>query len=98
VAARVGFDFEHPSQTATRSGKELARCARSADNTERREPCECAVAGDVEEVGDCCSRPPILRASSGVDAESALRAANVKFERRFRAMRACEIARLEFSS
>jgi nucleoside triphosphate diphosphatase len=74
-AARVGFDFEHASQSADKVAEELAeiRAAAAADAT-------------FEEVGDLLFAAANLARKLDVDAEAALRAANLKFERRFRAM------------
>jgi len=82
-AARVGFDFEHASQTADKVAEELAEVR------------EAAAAGNpvpsqeiVEEIGDLLFAAANLARKLDVDAEAALRAANAKFERRFRAMEA----------
>jgi nucleoside triphosphate diphosphatase len=89
-AARVGFDFERPQETADKVAEELA---------EVREAVELAAAdGDravdtggtlrkvFEEVGDLLFAAANLARKLDVDAEAALRAANAKFERRFRGM------------
>jgi nucleoside triphosphate diphosphatase len=83
-AARVGFDFERPQETADKVAEELAEVREAA-----------AVAGEsgagssdkvFEEVGDLLFAAANLARKLDVDAEAALRAANVKFERRFRGM------------
>ena len=86
-AARVGFDFEHPAQTADKVEEELAEVRAAADDSRAAgnypsEPSQ----ETFEEVGDLLFAAANLARKLGVDAESALRAANVKFERRFRAM------------
>jgi ATP diphosphatase len=95
-AARVGFDFEHPGQTADKVEEELAEVREAAASTETAgseatEPSQ----ETFEEVGDLLFAAANLARKLGVDAESALRAANVKFERRFRAMEALAKARGE---
>jgi nucleoside triphosphate diphosphatase len=87
-AARVGFDFEHPSQTADKVAEELAevRAARASQEI-------------FEEVGDLLFAAANLARKLEVDAEAALRAANAKFERRFRAMESLAATRgQEFAS
>jgi MazG family protein len=80
-AARVGFDFEHAGQTADKVAEELAEVREAA-----------ALAGAspspelVEEIGDLLFAAANLARKLDVDAEAALRAANAKFERRFRGM------------
>jgi len=81
-AARVGFDFEHAGQTADKVAEELA---------EVREAAAAAGAGHdqraiFEEIGDLLFAAANLARKLDVDAEAALRAANAKFERRFRGM------------
>ncbi len=80
-AARVGFDWEQASQTADKVEEELAEVREAA----------AAGAGApsreiVEEIGDLLFAAANLARKLDVDAEAALRAANAKFERRFRAM------------
>jgi ATP diphosphatase len=81
-AARVGFDFEKAAETADKVAEELsevrvaAAAAASADRSQ-----------DIfEEVGDLLFAAANLARKLDVDAEAALRAANSKFERRFRGM------------
>jgi ATP diphosphatase len=79
-AARVGFDFEHAGQCADKVDEELA---------EVREASHAASQGSAEifeEVGDLLFAAANLARKLNVDAEAALRAANAKFERRFRGM------------
>jgi ATP diphosphatase len=91
-AARVGFDFDHASQSADKVAEELAevRVAAAAAATTAT-----ANAGNgasrpsaeiFEEVGELLFAVANLARKLDVDAESALRAANAKFERRFRGM------------
>ena len=89
-AARVGFDWEHAGQTADKVEEELAEVREAA----------AAGAGApsreiVEEIGDLLFAAANLARKLDVDAEAALRAANAKFERRFRAMEALAAKRGE---
>jgi ATP diphosphatase len=85
-AARVGFDFEHAGQCAEKVAEELAEVrAAWADSTEASEPSG-GSAQIFEEIGDLLFAAANLARKLDVDAEAALRAANAKFERRFRAM------------
>ena len=88
-AARVGFDFEHASQTADKVAEELAevrdaaaRCGPAAGTRELTE----ASPEIFEEIGDLLFAAANLARKLDVDAEAALRSANAKFERRFRGM------------
>ena len=87
-AARVGFDFEHASQTADKVAEELEEVREAAAQSERtngaRDPAGAAVI--FEEVGDLLFAAANLARKLDVDAEAALRSANAKFERRFRGM------------
>ena len=94
-AARVGFDFEHASQTADKVAEELEEVREAAAQSERAngapEPAhgarDLAGAGAIfEEVGDLLFAAANLARKLDVDAEAALRSANAKFERRFRGM------------
>jgi nucleoside triphosphate diphosphatase len=90
-AARVGFDWEHAGQTADKVEEELAEvreaAAAGAGGAPSREI--------VEEIGDLLFAAANLARKLDVDAEAALRAANAKFERRFRAMEALAAKRGE---
>ena len=88
-AARVGFDFEHSSQTADKVAEELAEVR---DAAAQGAP---ATAHIFEEVGDLLFAAANLARKLDVDAEAALRAANIKFERRFRGMETLAAARGE---
>lgn len=79
-AARVGFDFEHAGQCADKVDEELAE-VRAASRSSRKASPEI-----FEEVGDLLFAAANLARKLDVDAEAALRAANAKFERRFRGM------------
>jgi nucleoside triphosphate diphosphatase len=94
-AARVGFDFEHPSQTADKVAEELAEVRDAAAHSaianaagERGGVPERGGASTAifEEVGDLLFAAANLARKLEVDAEAALRSANAKFERRFRGM------------
>jgi nucleoside triphosphate diphosphatase len=75
-AARAGFDFEVAAQAADKVAEELAEVrAAAADEL-------------FEEVGDLLFAVANLARKLNVDPEAALRAANAKFERRFRGMEA----------
>ncbi len=90
-AARVGFDWEHAGQTADKVAEELAE-VREAANRPAADGHGAADGGAApsreifEEIGDLLFAAANLARKLGVDAEAALRAANAKFERRFRAM------------
>jgi len=96
-AARVGFDFEHASQTADKVAEELAEVREAAAHARTEAaaasptPADGAGAGNdpraiFEEIGDLLFAAANLARKLDVDAEAALRAANAKFERRFRGM------------
>jgi ATP diphosphatase len=92
-AARVGFDFEHPSQTADKVAEELGevRAAAGAGTIGERAP---GPSPEIfEEIGDLLFAAANLARKLEVDAEAALRAANAKFERRFRAMESLAASR-----
>jgi MazG family protein len=89
-AARVGFDFERAQETADKVAEELAE-VREAVNLAAADSGRAIDAATVsrkvfEEVGDLLFAAANLARKLDVDAEAALRAANVKFERRFRGM------------
>jgi MazG family protein len=84
-AARVGFDFEHVGQTADKVTEELAEVREAA----ARIAPEASPSPEIfEEIGDLLFAAANLARKLNVDAEAALRGANAKFERRFRAMEA----------
>jgi len=94
-AARVGFDFEHASQTADKVAEELAEVRDAAAHSalanasdERGGASERSGASPAifEEIGDLLFAAANLARKLEVDAEAALRCANAKFERRFRGM------------
>ncbi len=92
-AARVGFDFEHASQTADKVAEELAEvrdaaAAQSApaDAANHAQAATGASPEIFEEIGDLLFAAANLARKLDVDAEAALRFANAKFERRFRGM------------
>jgi ATP diphosphatase len=106
-AARVGFDFERAGQTADKVAEELAEVREAAAAHEAARPLGGAgamppAAGPsaeiFEEVGDLLFAAANLARKLDVDAEAALRAANAKFERRFRGMEALARARGEIFS
>jgi MazG family protein len=90
-AARVGFDFDRASEAADKVAEELAevRAAAAEMPGGAAEPS----AAIVEEVGDLLFAAANLARKLNVDAEAALRAANAKFERRFRGMERLAAAR-----
>ncbi len=108
-AARVGFDFEHAGQCADKVAEELAEVRAAAGDAAGATaavgaggvgaagggPRGTAAAAVFEEVGDLLFAATNLARKLDVDAEAALRAANLKFERRFRAMEALAAARDE---
>jgi len=75
-AARTGFDWPDPTGARAKIDEELAE-VEAAEEAERS-----------EEIGDLLFAVVNWARKLDVDAESALRAANAKFERRFRAMEA----------
>jgi ATP diphosphatase len=87
-AARVGFDFEHASQSADKVAEELAevRDAAAQGALAGGSGTTSAKSAIFEEVGDLLFAAANLARKLDVDAEAALRSANAKFERRFRGM------------
>lgn len=85
-AARVGFDFEHAGQSADKVAEELAEVRAAAAAPSTRGAGQGASREIFEEIGDLLFAAANLARKLNVDAEAALRAANVKFERRFRGM------------
>jgi ATP diphosphatase len=103
-AARVGFDFEHHGQTADKVAEELAEVREAAAGLDSAAAPDSASAGPgtagaaasaeiFEEIGDLLFAAANLARKLDVDAEAALRQANDKFERRFRAMEALAASR-----
>jgi nucleoside triphosphate diphosphatase len=76
-AARVGFDWPDTQGPRDKIAEELAEVAAAIDDAHRS-----------EEVGDLLFAVVNYARKLGVDAEGALRDANVKFARRFAAMEA----------
>jgi ATP diphosphatase len=76
-AARVGFDWPDPVGPAAKLVEETAELADATDDAHR-----------FEEAGDLLFAAVNLVRAHGIAAEDALRHANAKFERRFRAMEA----------
>ncbi len=74
-AARVGFDWPDDAGPRDKIAEELAEVAVAADDAARH-----------EEVGDLLFAVVNYARHLGVDAETALRDANIKFARRFAAM------------
>jgi nucleoside triphosphate diphosphatase len=74
-AARTGFDWPDASGPEDKVREELDELARAETPSER-----------ADEAGDMLFAAVNLARAHGVAAEDALRAANAKFERRFRAM------------
>jgi len=84
-AARVGFDWEHASQTADKVAEELEEVRAAAASAQAQG--EVAESREIfEEIGDLLFAAANLARKLDVDAEAALRSANAKFERRFRGM------------
>ena len=82
-AARVGFDWPDHDGPAAKVREEMTELAQATDDKR------------IEEAGDLLFAAVNLVRSFGVAPEDALRAANAKFERRFRAME--ELARGRFA-
>ncbi|PKP97022.1 MAG: nucleoside triphosphate pyrophosphohydrolase [Alphaproteobacteria bacterium HGW-Alphaproteobacteria-15] len=77
-AARTGFDWPDPSGARAKIDEELAE-VEAASGAEQ-----------LEEMGDLLFAVVNWSRKLGIDPEAALRAANAKFERRFRAMEALD--------
>ena len=87
-AARVGFDWPDPIGPADKVREEMVELAEAATAEER-----------AAEAGDLLFAAVNLVRAHGISPEEALRAANAKFERRFRAMEALAQARdIQFAS
>ena len=78
-AARTGFDWPDASGPRAKIHEELAEVEAAATPDDR-----------AEEIGDLLFAVVNWARHQGVDAEAALRHANAKFERRFRAMEALD--------
>jgi ATP diphosphatase len=76
-AARTGFDWPDPSGSEAKIHEEIEELKVASTDLER-----------FEEAGDLMFAVVNFIRAHGVSAEDALRAANAKFERRFRAMEA----------
>lgn len=76
-AARVGFDWPDTTGPAAKVFEEMEELAQAESTAER-----------LEEAGDLLFAVANLVRANGIAPEDALRAANAKFERRFRAMEA----------
>ena len=76
-AARVGFDWPDPSGPAAKVVEEMAELAEAQTKAEQ-----------IAEAGDLLFAAVNLVRANGIAPEEALRGANAKFERRFRAMEA----------
>lgn len=76
-AARVGFDWDDAEGPAAKVREELAELTAAGSDAER-----------LDEAGDLLFAAVNLVRAHGIAPEEALRAANAKFERRFRAMEA----------
>ena len=74
-AARTGFDWPDATGARAKIDEELAEVEAAATHEERE-----------EEIGDLLFAMVNWARKQGVDPEAALRGANAKFERRFRAM------------
>jgi ATP diphosphatase len=78
-AARTGFDWPDASGPRAKIDEELAEVETAANDAERE-----------EEVGDLLFAVVNWARKLNIDPEAALRAANAKFERRFKAMEAAD--------
>lgn len=76
-AARTGFDWPDPSGARAKIDEELLEVEASTTDAHRE-----------EEIGDLLFAVVNWARKMGIEPETALRAANAKFERRFRAMEA----------
>jgi len=86
-AARVGFDWPDPQGPADKLAEEMAELATAGNAAER-----------AEEAGDLLFAAVNLVRAYGIAPEDALRAANLKFEGRFRAMEALAGGLAEFAA
>jgi len=76
-AARTGFDWPDPSGSEAKIAEEIEELKNASSDQHK-----------VEEAGDLLFAAVNFVRAHGISAEDALRAANAKFERRFRAMEA----------
>ena len=76
-AARTGFDWPDPSGSEAKIAEEIAELNAATSEANR-----------IEEAGDLLFAAVNFVRAHGISAEDALRAANAKFEARFRAMEA----------
>jgi nucleoside triphosphate diphosphatase len=83
-AARAGFDFKHADQCADKVAEELSEVRQAAAHIEGGQGVDREHL--MEEIGDVLFAAANLARKLEIDAETALRGANDKFERRFRAM------------
>jgi nucleoside triphosphate diphosphatase len=79
-AARTGFDWPDPSGSEAKIIEEVEELNTASSDEDR-----------IEEAGDLLFATVNFVRAHGVSAEDALRAANAKFERRFRAMEALAV-------
>jgi len=87
-AARVGFDWENPQQVRSKVLEELSEV-----DAVLTEPAPQPAGRLAEELGDLLFAIANWSLHLNVDPEEALRAANAKFERRFRRMEALAASR-----
>jgi ATP diphosphatase len=78
-AARVGFDWPQPADVLEKLDEEMAEIRAELDGSGSAERLR-------DEIGDLLFAAVNLARHMEVDAEAALRHANAKFERRFRAI------------
>jgi len=78
-AARTGFDWPDPSDARAKIDEELVEVEAATNDADR-----------AEEIGDLLFAVVNWARKLDIDPEAALRAANAKFERRFRAMEAAD--------
>ena len=78
-ATRIGFDWPTPERVMDKVHEEVAEVEHELANGASNERL-------ADEIGDLLFVCTNLARKLGIDAETALRAANTKFERRFRAM------------
>lgn len=89
-AARAGFDWPGPAPVFDKLDEEVAEVRAEFDAPDAGSPA--ARVRLEEELGDLLFVACNLARHAGVDPGNALRRANLKFERRFRAMEACAAA------